>query len=46
MRGRIGSSEPVAEFQRDVFIYRAGVRLLLVHAQCGQHLEYDARFYF
>jgi hypothetical protein len=34
------------EFQCDVFVDRAGVRLLLLHAQVRQHVENDARFYF
>jgi hypothetical protein len=34
------------EFQCDVFVDRAGVRLLLLHAKVRQHVENDARFYF
>jgi hypothetical protein len=38
MRRRFGSRQATPELQRDVFIDRAGVGLLFLHAQCGQHL--------
>jgi hypothetical protein len=35
-----------AQFECDVLVDRAGVRLFLLHAQDRQHVEDDARFYF
>ena len=34
------------QLETDLFIERAGMRLLLVHAQLGEQLEYDAGFNF
>jgi hypothetical protein len=40
-----GNKSP-PEFECDVFVDRAGVRLFLLHAQVRQHVENDARFHF
>jgi hypothetical protein len=42
----IGASNTAAELERHIFINRTGVRLFLLHAQFGQHVEYDTGFYF
>jgi hypothetical protein len=38
--------EAATKFERNVLVDRAGVRLFLLHAQLGQHVEDDARFHF
>jgi hypothetical protein len=45
-RSGIGTSQPAAEFQGNIFIHGTRVGLLLLHTQAGQHVEDDARFYF
>jgi hypothetical protein len=45
-RWSVRSKKPFAKLKRDIFIYRAGVRFLLLHAQFGQHFDDHARFYF
>ena len=38
--------ETATQFECNVLVNRAGVRLFLLHAQAGQHVEDDARFHF
>jgi hypothetical protein len=38
--------EAPTEFECDVLVNRAGMRLFLLHAQARQHVEDDARFHF
>jgi hypothetical protein len=45
-RWSIRSKKPFAKLERDIFIYRAGVRSLLLHAQFGQHFDDHSGFYF
>lgn len=45
-RRRSRTGETPLQFNGNVFIDRAGVRLFLVHAHFGQQVEYDARFHF
>jgi hypothetical protein len=40
----VGTDYSTPEFQSDVFIHGAGVCFLLLHAQLGQHVEYDTGF--
>jgi len=39
-------NQTLPEFECDVLVDRAGVRLFLLHAQVRQHVENDARFHF
>jgi hypothetical protein len=41
----IGTGQVTAQRERDVFIDRAGMRFLLLHAQFGQQIDNDARFH-
>jgi hypothetical protein len=40
-----GICETIAQSYRHIFIDRAGVRLLFLHAQLRQQIENDARFH-
>jgi len=42
----VAAYQATAEFERDLFIDRAGMRLFLMHPQFGEHINDDARFYF
>ena len=44
--GHTFGEKPLAQRNRDVFIHRAGMGLLLLHSQLRQEIEYDARLYF
>jgi hypothetical protein len=39
---RIRAVEAALEFDGNLFVYRAGMRLFLLHAQFGQHIDDDA----
>jgi hypothetical protein len=41
LEGGIGTGDSATEFQGHIFIYRAGVRFLFLHAQPRQHVDYD-----
>jgi len=43
-RRRIRAEEFIPQFESNVLIHRAGVRLLLLHAQFGQHFDDNAGF--
>jgi hypothetical protein len=38
--------QAIPQFDRNVFVNGAGVRLLLLHSQFRQKIENDARFHF
>jgi hypothetical protein len=40
------SHEAVTQGERHVFVDRAGMRFLLLHAQLREHVENNARFHF
>ncbi len=46
LRGHSRTGETPLQFNSDIFIDRAGMRLFLVHAHFGQQIEYDARLHF
>lgn len=46
LQWRSRTGETPLQFNSDIFIDRAGVRLFLVHAHFGQQIEYDARLHF
>lgn len=37
--------KPIAQLERHILVHRAGMRLLLLHTQFGQHVDDYARFY-
>jgi hypothetical protein len=43
-RTRIGAIEAALEFDSNLFVDRAGMRLLLLHTQFGKHVDDDAGF--
>ncbi len=40
---RLGPRQPLSQDKRDIFVDRAGMGLLFLHAQFGQHVDNDAR---
>jgi hypothetical protein len=45
-RARVRSADAPLEFNGNLFVDRARVRLFLLHAQFGQHVDDDAGLYF
>lgn len=43
---RVGAGQTAPQLQRDIFIDRARMRLLLLHAQLRQQVENDAGLHF